>query len=96
MKPKMRDEDRRAVDLLLDRTAIAAGKTPGVPIYATADGRIRQSVAVVEKVLMLLDNMPRIDPPRNLVLRTLKLVERSSGRPVAHPHVSPFSHPPVA
>src|SRR4051794_22035299 len=42
MKVKVRDEDRRAMELLLDRSAAVAGKTAGTSVYAAADGHIRE------------------------------------------------------
>lgn len=83
MKLKMRDDDRRAIDILLDRTAVAAGKAHGVPIYAAADGLLRERVARVEKVLGMLDNMMDSEPPRNLVVATLRFIEHSTGEKLA-------------
>ena len=96
MKPKMRDDVGRAIDLLLDRSAVAAGKAPGASIYAAADGRIRECVAQVEKVLGVLENMPAADPPRDLVKRTLRFVEQPSARESRDAQPSAFNQPPVA
>lgn len=101
MSLKMREEDRRAMDVLLDRSAVAAGKN-GVPVYATTDENVRSRIVVVEKVLSLLDQVAAEEPPRHLLDRTLRFVEEASGRAVtlrhnAHP-LSPSFHaaPPVA
>jgi hypothetical protein len=82
MKLKMRDEDRRAIDLLLDRSAAAAGSTPTNSVYATTDNAIRQRVAPIEKVLGLLDAMPAEEPSSSLLSRTLGHIDRSLGRKV--------------
>ncbi|HET6249996.1 MAG TPA: hypothetical protein VFE47_20060 [Tepidisphaeraceae bacterium] len=78
MKLKMREDDRRAMDVLMDRAVTALGKPNGT-IYAAVDGRLRERVSQVEKVLGILDNMPAADPPRNLLAKTLRFVESSTG-----------------
>jgi hypothetical protein len=95
MKLHISDQDSRAMALLLDRSAIAAGKIAGKSIYAAADGQMRQSVATFAKVLVLLDNLPAEDPPRGLASRTLRRVEQSSGRKVAEAQPAHFNQPPV-
>jgi hypothetical protein len=96
MKIKTREEDRRAMDLLLDRTSIASG---AVPVYAAVDGRLRERVAEVGKVLEVLENIESPEPPRNLVSRTLRFIESATGETLhrprhAHPgHYSAQSHP---
>lgn len=74
MKPKLQDDDRRALDLLLDRSPTAASGTPGA-VYAAAAGGVRERILHVQKVLQLLDAMPAIDPPKDLVERTLEFIE---------------------
>lgn len=100
MNLKFREEDRRAIDLLLDRTAVVTGEGARMSAYAATDGLLRQSVASVEKVLSLLDNMPSTDPPRQLLNRTLRYVKDGSGRDVTiHRNIASDifgSHPPVA
>src|SRR5882724_7276809 len=83
MKAKIREEDRRAMDIVLDRVATAAGKREGSATYAAADGHIRDRVLRVQKVLSVLDALATAEPPRDLVARTLKFVAASSGRNVA-------------
>jgi hypothetical protein len=100
MNLKFREEDRRAIDLLLDRTAVIAGKAAAVSAYAATDGHLRQSVARIEKVLSLLDNLPANEPPRHLLDRTLRFVKDGSGRDVTiHRNLAPAvfgSQAPVA
>lgn len=100
MKIKMRDEDRRAMDLLLDRSVAAAGKSNGSALYAATDGRVRERVSKVEKILQLLEAMPAAEPPKDLVRKTLRYVEHAGhGRgSAAHRALPPLlqSQPPVA
>jgi hypothetical protein len=100
MKVKLREEDRRALDLLLDRSPTAAGKTAGTPVYAAVDGHIRERVVHIEKVLNILDVLPAGDPPRDLLARTLQFVEQPARRALresGHEAPSLFNdRPPVA
>ncbi|HWE02651.1 MAG TPA: hypothetical protein VG326_09600 [Tepidisphaeraceae bacterium] len=96
---KIRDQDRRAIDLLLDRTASATAPASNAPAYAATDGQLRQSVACIEKVLSLLELMPAQEPPRLLLNRTLSHIKQESGRDVTIPKnfTDVFgSHRPVA
>jgi hypothetical protein len=76
MNVSMRDEDRQAVDLVLDRSAAAMGKGPR---YAAADSRIRDRVSHVENVLAIFGNLEAGDPPRDMLSRTIRFVEQSAG-----------------
>jgi len=99
MNVKMREEDRRAIDVLLDRSALAAAKTNGSTVYAAVDENVRRRMVSVEKVLSLLENAVAPDPARHLMDRTLRLVEQASGRPVTdRASMSPTfsSAPPLA
>jgi hypothetical protein len=98
MNAKLREEDRRAVDLLLDRGMAAAGKAK--PVFAV-EGGSQERVLGVQQVLQLLDAMPAAEPSADLVDRTLKFVETAaqSGRvPRNHRAVFPnfATQPPVA
>jgi hypothetical protein len=64
MKSNLHEDDRKAIDLLLDRTAHAK------PVSA-------KTLAGVESILKLLDEMPVIDPPKDLVRRTLERIDAS-------------------
>lgn len=74
MSVRLRPEDRRALDLLLDRGAAAAGNGKNGAIYASPHGVSQQRVRSVEKVLQLLEVLPAAEPPRDLVARTLERV----------------------
>ena len=67
MSRKLRDDDRRAMDLLMDRDLIAAAKSGDVSVFAGTDGRLREHVVHVDKVLSLLDHLDVSDPPGTLV-----------------------------
>jgi hypothetical protein len=75
-------EDRRAVDLLLDRTATVAGNGQGQLVYASTDRAMGDRVAGAQRLLQLLELMPHVDPPQDLVTRTLRhiaAVDRQQG-----------------
>ena len=97
MKTKLRDEDRRALDLMLDRMPAASGN--GGAVYAAAQGAARERIARVQEILQVLDLMPAADPPKDLVDRTMAFIESAprDGRR-AQPSVIPSigSQPPVA
>jgi hypothetical protein len=81
--PKLRNEDRMAVDLLLDRAVTGsagngqgAGYGNGTPAggFATISGAVPQ-LGQVQAVLRVLDMMPVEEPPADLVARTMRRVE---------------------
>jgi hypothetical protein len=75
MSLMLKDEDRRALDLLLDRGQAA---TSGVAMqFATADPAVQQRMAGVQKVLGMLDLMPGEEPALDLAARTLGLIDAS-------------------
>lgn len=97
MKTKLRDEDRRALDLMLDRMPAASGN--GGAVYAAAQGASQARIARVQEILQVLDLMPAADPPKDLVDRTMAFIESAprDGRRT-QPSVIPAiaSQPPVA
>ena len=74
-------EDRRAVDLLLDRspTAAAAGAAAGhgKAVYATADPSLAERVAAAERLLSKLDALPQSEPSPDLAARTMRMIDQS-------------------
>jgi hypothetical protein len=65
-------DDRKALDVLLDhgpnaRDAELTRHTPAVP---------PRRLSAVSKVLDLLAELPEIDPPKDLVARTMELIDR--------------------
>ena len=94
-------EDRRAIDLLLDRSARASGNgnSKNHMVYASADPTLGQRISQAHRLLQLLDLFPAADPPADLVDRTLRYVEEFSAQPVGmrHPFPNLFSsHRPHA
>lgn len=78
MNVTLRKEDRRAVDLLLDRSVKAA---KGHAVYASADPTLGERISHAHRLLRLLDLLPDGDPPTDLVSKTVRYVEASSGQP---------------
>lgn len=88
MNVTLREEDRRAVDLLLDQGVQAASADGSAPsVYATADPSVGQRVAHAQQLLHLLDLLPAPDPAVDLAARTMRFVEeaRMSGAAVRSP-----------
>ena len=82
MMPKLRNEDRLAVDLLLDRAvASSAGNgSDGQTGFTPVNGAVPEQVGHVGAVLRVLDMMPAEDPPADLMARTLRRVEAESAQ----------------
>ncbi len=84
MSVTMRDEDRRAIDLLLDRSPATAGGGNGMDgdgmsaaVYTThADPTSQDAIEGVERLLGLLSLLPAEEPPADLVERTLARCEQ--------------------
>ena len=88
MKTRLGEEDRRAIDLLLDQPATGqVNEVFAVPAPNTLEMRLDS----VEKVLSLLEQMPAAEPPADLVMRTLNRIEgaeferRAETHRMAHP-----------
>jgi hypothetical protein len=83
MKIRLGDEDRRAIDLLLDQ------RTDGVlnEVFAvTAQDNLEKRLASVEKVLALLEQMPAAEPPADLVMRTMNRIDGATFEQSAATH----------
>jgi hypothetical protein len=85
---KLSDDDRRAIDLLLDRSPAATAGRDGRPLHSVqgmsaatylphASPISSDSLQAVQDVMGLLSLMPDEDPPAGLVQRTLDLIDRS-------------------
>ena len=97
MTKRLGEEDRRAIDLLLDRAAASTagnghsrgnghsngdGNGGHRAGYTMTHGVVAQNrVDAAERVLSLLDNLPADEPSEDLLFRTLKRID-STGRPV--------------
>jgi CMP-2-keto-3-deoxyoctulosonic acid synthetase len=92
MTRKLSEEDRRAVDLLLDHGASHSGVTRVA--HAVAQKRL----TAAERVLKLLGQMPADEPSIDLVAATMEQVDRATagqvGRATRRAHAA--SQPPVA
>src|SRR5688572_25592163 len=76
---RLSDDDGRAVDMLLDSAASSNGN--GAQAGLTAQpAPFRQRLESVESILNILKQMPPMDPPRNLVAKTLANIERKRGK----------------
>jgi hypothetical protein len=73
------------VDLLLDRTAgiTGSGNGNGHSVYASAESAIGARIAGAQRLLKLLELMPQVEPPQDLVSRTLRHIDRAGARPGA-------------
>ncbi|MGH7214499.1 MAG: hypothetical protein ACREIT_07030 [Tepidisphaeraceae bacterium] len=93
MSKQLSDEDRRAVDLLLNRTTSTATVDGGGQGHGNGDnggngggnGQFASSthtafhdrLGAVERMLHLLDEMPAPGPSVDLVARTMRLIEEA-------------------
>jgi hypothetical protein len=75
MSRKLRAEDARVVDMLLDSGNFATDRS--VPQVFSQTEMLDNRFGQVEKVLKLLDQMPVVDPPANLVARTMSFIDQS-------------------
>ena len=93
MSRKLSDDDRRAVDLLLDH-----GTTNGNGMTRVAAHVSQKRLAAAEKMLKLIGQMPAEEPPANLVEKTLRRIDRATIGRAGHlprrSHIAPT--PPVA
>jgi len=73
----LRDEDRRAVDMLLDRTQKASGDGNGGngQVFVSGDGVSPERLDRVGRLLGMLDLLPQAEPPQDLMARTLRRLD---------------------
>jgi hypothetical protein len=76
-------DDRRAVDLLLDRAAKLGANGAVQTVFASADPVLGNRIARAQRLLGLLELMPPEDPPQDLVSRTLRRIDREAAHPSA-------------
>ncbi len=94
MAKMLSDEDGRAVDLLLDSKA-------GSPIPESAGYMMHAAVSAdrvksVERILALLAEVPPVDPPADLVSRTLHQINSAVGVAPSLPPSTATGPRPVA
>src|SRR5262245_31258056 len=70
---RLDDEDRRAVDLLLERASETGDLPPVEQLFrAPVAGGFERRLDAAEAILSLIGNMPAEEPPADLVTRTLE------------------------
>ena len=92
MPKQLKPEDRRAVDLVLDRDSVGAGA-----MYASVTNGMGECVKRIEKIVQLLDHMEVDEPSADLTRRTLELVAQAEAdlphrpRPIVPPSIRPHA-----
>ena len=89
MTRKLSEQDRQAVDLILDRFATVA-RDDGM--VAMGDVAAEPHVQSVEKILSVLAEMPAHEPSADLMDRTLRQIEQAHGD-VAARQIPPYLGP---
>ena len=93
MNARLSQDDAAALDLLLDRSA-ASGQTG--PVYVPSQAQDHQRVQSAQRVLGLLHFMPVIDPPLDLLSRTLSHVSSATNTQLRTASLVPQSAQPHA
>lgn len=91
MAKQLSPEDRRAVDLVLDRESVGSNA-----LYAAVTNGMGKRIHAVENLLRMLDTLPAEDPAPNLVSRVMdRIAEAEQG--VRHvpsqPSIAPHHRP---
>jgi hypothetical protein len=77
MSRQLQAEDARIVDMLLDSGNFATDAS--VPqAFSHTPEMFNNRFVKVEKVLRLLDEMPAMDPPANLIARTFDRIDQAN------------------
>jgi hypothetical protein len=83
----LKEEDRRAVDLLLDGALAMSDSASGVAsrVQLTADPSLGHRVIGTQKLLKLLDTLPQEEPPADFVGKTMRFIDNAvASSAVAH------------
>jgi hypothetical protein len=83
MTKRLGDSDRRAVDLLLDRSAGTGNGNGGY--VAHAQPATEPGIMSVQRVLDLLDQLPAEEPANDLMARTMARIESRGVATPMHP-----------
>jgi hypothetical protein len=80
MTKRLKDEDAKAIDMLLDRetqgsSQNAAGNGGSSHARPLSNPSLAPRMAAAEKILSTLSNMPAPEPAADLVSRTMHLIE---------------------
>jgi hypothetical protein len=86
----LKEEDRRAVDLLLDSTLAMSESTGGIAsrVQLAADPSLGHRIAGAQKLLKLLDRLPREEPPADLAAKTMQFVDAAIARGAAMQNIA--------
>ena len=79
MTKRLGESDRRAVDLLLDRTTDAGNGNGNGGYVAHAQPATEPGIQAVQRVLSLLDVMPADEPAADLIARTMARIDTRVG-----------------
>jgi hypothetical protein len=87
MTKRLGESDRRAVDLLLDRSAGTGngGGNGNGGYVAHAQPATEPGIQSVQRVLSLLDVLPAGDPPADLIARTMARIDSRGVAAPIHP-----------
>jgi hypothetical protein len=89
MTRKLNDEDRQAVDMVLD--AIPTAGNDGIVAVTAASAEPR--VQTVQQILSTLGQMPAVEPPDDLIERTLRRIEQTPHQAQIPPYLGPGQLP---
>ena len=89
---KLGDKDRHAVDLCLDRPEAGEGDSGAFLRPGPIEPQRMQSV---EKILSLLQELPRIEPPADLARRTIRRIEQAGAAATPPPVQQPNPQRPL-
>jgi hypothetical protein len=97
MDTKLRDEDARVVDMLLD-SGSSSEHGPMAQVFTQhTSQKFGHRLEQVEKLLKVLEEMPAMEPPMNMVGRTLSRIEEAEERARSVPATAPnVTHRPLA
>ncbi|HEY8666703.1 MAG TPA: hypothetical protein VIL86_08570 [Tepidisphaeraceae bacterium] len=73
MNKRLNDDDRRAIDLLLDSDSVN-----GIGFTAAASPDFQLRLQSAGRLLQLLEKMPAVDPPADLKNKTLRRLEEAA------------------
>jgi hypothetical protein len=79
MNMRLADQDRQALDLMLDQGVTADDRQTGFVATPRTD-EMRERIAAVGQVLSLLGQMPAENPPSDLVAKTMRRIARADAQ----------------
>ena len=85
MTKRLGERDRRAVDLLLDRSAGAGNGDGNGGYVAHAQPATDAGLQAVQRTLNLLDLLPAEEPPADLMARTMARIDARGPATPLHP-----------